>query len=175
MKNKFAPLIITAISLLFSCASNHPPLETVAYVDLEKYTGVWYDVASFPQRFQKGCHCTSATYTLKEDYLEVFNQCKKIDKEQPSSVTGKAFVKNPGVNSQLSVQFFWPFRGKYWIIGLDEDYQFAVVGEPSRKYLWILSRQAQPSEQDLQKWIQVAADKGFQVENLVRTVHDCEK
>jgi apolipoprotein D and lipocalin family protein len=166
--------LLSILPLLIGCASNHPPLATVEKVDLERYAGKWYDVASFPQRFQKGCHCTSATYTLKEDYVEVFNTCFKKEKNRVSDITGKAFIEDTESNAKLKVQFFWPFRGKYWIIGLDDDYQFAVVGEPSRSYLWILSRHPHPDEDELQKWIDVAKEKGFDVTKLERVVHDCE-
>ena len=119
-----------------------PPLTTVDQVDLQRYAGTWYEIASYPARFQKGCVATQAEYTLRSDGLiQVVNQCRKERLDGPfRSVTGKARIVNPPANSRLEVSFFWPFWGDYWIIALDPDYRWAVVGHPSRKYLWILSR-----------------------------------
>src|SRR6478609_896075 len=136
--------LLTGTVILLACqgADNNPPLETVPYVDLQKYTGTWYEIASFPQRFQKGCHCSKADYKLNpEGYVEVHNSCRKDSATgKLKEVTGKAFITDPKTNSKLKVQFFWPFKGNYWIIDLAEDYSYAVVGEPGREYLWILSR-----------------------------------
>ena len=120
-----------------------PPLETVADVDLQRYTGTWYEIARFPHRFQKDCYATRAVYTLREDGLiGVYNECRKGAADGPiKAVKGKARVVDKQTNAKLEVSFFWPFWGDYWIIDLDPDYQWAVVGHPSRSYLWILSRQ----------------------------------
>ncbi len=117
-------------------------LQTVPFVDLHKYAGKWYELASIPQRFQKGCTATTATYTLTEKgFVIVENGCNKGSLTgKKSYIKGKAFVVPNSGNAKLKVQFFWPFSGKYWIIDLAEDYTYAVVGHPNRKYLWILSR-----------------------------------
>lgn len=137
-------LFFLAIPLLMIVAAgcNSQPLKTVPNVDLKQYAGKWYEIASFPQRFQKGCHCTTAEYTLSDKgYVIVENRCRKGSLTGPeSSIKGKAFVEKNSNNAKLKVQFFWPFRGKYWIIDLADDYSFAVVGHPNRQYLWILSR-----------------------------------
>ncbi len=160
------------IALAWSCKTSHPPLETVEYVDLDRYTGTWYDVASFPQRFQKGCHCTSATYGKEDGYISVVNMCHKdsVDGKQ-STANGKAFVTNEETNAKLKVQFFWPFRGNYWVIGLDDDYRYAVVGEPSRSYLWILSRTPDIPAKLYDEAVEIARSKGFPVEKLERVTH----
>lgn len=165
---------LSLLPFLVGCASNTPPLATVENVDIDRYVGKWYDVASFPQRFQKGCHCTSATYTVKDGYIEVYNSCYKKEKGRMVDITGKAFIDDSFSNAKLKVQFFRPFKANYWIIGLDEEYQFAVIGEPKRKYLWILSRNPHPEEEELQKWIALARQKGFDVSRLERVVHDCK-
>jgi apolipoprotein D and lipocalin family protein len=120
-----------------------PPLETVTDVDLQRYTGTWYEIARFPHRFQKDCYATRAVYTLREDGLiGVYNECRRGAADGPiKAVKGKARVVDKQTNAKLEVSFFWPFWGDYWIIDLDPDYQWAVVGHPSRSYLWILSRQ----------------------------------
>lgn len=147
-------------------------VQTVPYVDLKKYAGKWYEIASFPQRFQKGCTSTTATYTLTDkNYVVVENSCNKdsVDGKE-SSVQGKAFVEANSGNAKLKVQFFWPFKGKYWIIDLADDYSYAVVGHPNRKYLWILSRTAKMDEDIYQQIIARTKEKGFDISKIKRTI-----
>lgn len=153
--------------------SNHPALETVPFVDPKRYAGLWYEIASFPQRFQRGCHCTTARYeTTEKGYLTVENRCNKDSVNGPeSSIKGKAFVEKNSGNAKLKVQFFWPFRGKYWIIDLADDYSFAVVGHPNRDYLWILSRTSAMNENVYEEIKKRISDKGFDVARLVKTQH----
>ncbi|MFN8775780.1 MAG: lipocalin family protein [Flavobacteriales bacterium] len=147
------------------------PLETVPSVDLSRYAGTWYEIASFPQSFQKGCCGTTATYTLSDSgYVIVENRCYRdsLDGKQ-SYIRGKAFVEKNTGNAKLKVQFFWPFRGKYWIIDLADDYSYAVVGHPNREYLWILSRTPQLSDSLYQEITQRVEKKGFDLSKLART------
>jgi len=118
------------------------PLRTVAHVDVERYTGTWYEIASYPQRFQKGCTATAAVYTLRKDgTITVLNRCNRDSLDGRETIArGRARVVDRESNAKLKVTFFWPFWGDYWIIDLDPAYRYAVVGHPSRKYLWILSR-----------------------------------
>lgn len=146
-------------------------LQTVPNVDLKKYSGKWYEIASFPQLFQKGCNCTTAEYTLTDkDYVIVENRCKKgsISGKQ-TYIKGKAFVVKNSGNAKLKVQFFWPFKGKYWIIDLADDYSYAVVGHPNRKYLWILSRTPILNETLYQQIILRVKEKGFDVTKIIIT------
>lgn len=114
------------------------PVETVSEVDIYNYQGLWYEIASYPKWFEKGLVRVSAQYTLKKNYVEVLNCGYKggVRKE----VYGKAKVVKGSGNAKLNVSFFWPFSGKYWIIDLDTDYTWAVVSNPRRSSLWILSR-----------------------------------
>jgi len=151
---------------------NAQTLQIVPFVDLNKYSGLWYEIASYPQRFQKNCHCTTAEYTLSpKDYVIVQNRCNKgsID-GKISSIKGKAFVEKNSGNSKLKVQFFWPFKGKYWIIDLAEDYSYAVVSHPSRKYLWILSRTPQLPEKTYREILHRLTENKFDLSKLKLTV-----
>ena len=130
-------------ALLAGCAHAPPgpPLRTVDHVDLTRYAGRWYEIATIPMSFQKGCVGVTATYTLRADGdVDVVNPCRKETLDGPErQATAKAWSVDPS-NAKLVVRFFWPFTGDYWIIDLDPDYRWAVVGHPDRKYLWILSR-----------------------------------
>jgi apolipoprotein D and lipocalin family protein len=119
-----------------------PPLATVPKVDLNRYMGAWYEIASFPQRFQKGCVASKATYSLREDgKVRVLNECRNETLDgKLRSAKGTAWVVDKNTNAKLKVRFFWPFSGDYWIIDLGPNYEYAVVGHPKRTYLWILNR-----------------------------------
>lgn len=141
------------------------PLQTVQRVDVERYMGKWYEIASFPQSFQKGCSCTVAEYSLNEDgTVKVDNSCNVAGKKKQS--IGKAKVVDKQSNAKLKVTFFWPFWGKYWIIDLADDYSYAVVGHPNRKYLWILSRTPQMDKQQYDGIVARTKAKGFDVTKL---------
>ena len=163
------------IALILSCTMTHPTLETVAAVDINRYAGKWYEIAAFPQRFQKGCRCTTAEYGVSDQaYLTVYNQCRKGDGEgKISGIKGKAFVVAGSNNAKLKVQFFWPFKGDYWIIDLAEDYSFAVVGTENRKYCWILCRTPKMDPAELDKIMTRLRAKGFNTELLEFTNQDC--
>lgn len=138
-------LILVFIILLASCAhmkDSAPALQVVPYVDLDRYTGTWYEIARYPHKFQKGCIGSRATYSLRDDgKISVLNECyEDSDKSKLRSAKGKAWIVDLDTNAKLKVSFFWPFSGDYWIIDLGKDYEYAVIGHPSRKYLWILSR-----------------------------------
>lgn len=157
------------MTTLNSCAKQ---LETVSYVDLTKYAGKWYEIASFPQRFQKGCHCTTAEYSLTDkDYVIVENRCNKDSiNGKISYIKGKAFVEKNSGNAKLKVQFFWPFKAKYWIIDLAEDYSYAVVSHPTKKYLWILSRTPKMNTEIYNNILVKLKVKGFDLSKLKITV-----
>ena len=152
-----------------------PPVETVKGVDLVRYMGKWFEIAAFPQRFQKGCHCTTAEYELTaKSNVQVVNTCRRGGADgKVSRAKGKAWVVPNSGNARLKVQFFWPFKGNYWIIDLAEDYSYAVVGDPTRKYLWILSRTAR---MDAALYAEIAARtaaQGFDTSRLVTSDQSC--
>lgn len=161
MRSLLAPALVSAA----------PPLTTVAHVDLARYLGTWYEIASFPAWFQRGCTATTATYSpLGKGDIRVINECRKGGLGGDLSIArGKAWVTDERTNAKLRVQFFWPFSGHYWVIGLDPNYGWAVVGEPRRKYLWILARSPQIDEQLYARLVHLARDKGYDTSKLVRT------
>lgn len=168
-------LIFLIMSAFNSCStSNYPPLDVVDSVDVERYIGKWYEIARLPFKYQEGCSCTTAEYSIIDSTtLRVINKC--IKEGELDDATGKAFVVEGSKNAKLRVQFFWPFRGDYWIIELDkENYSYAVVGTPSRKYLWILSRTAKMDEQLYNSLIEKCKAKGFDISKLEITNQECD-
>jgi len=170
---------IFSMLLMFQLIANAGPpneLSVVPKVDLDRYLGKWYEIATIPMRFQLGCNCVTAEYSLKENgRIKVVNSCRKDSPTGPfKSVTGQAKVVKDSNNAKLKVSFFWPFWGNYWIINLDDkDYQWAVVSDPSRKYLWILSRTPQMDDELYSKLVDYCKFVGLNTNLLVKTDQSC--
>jgi apolipoprotein D and lipocalin family protein len=162
--------------LITSCSTTGDIPKTVSKVDLQKYAGKWFEIARFPNSFQKNCFCSTAEYTVTDKgYVKVYNACRKSGLNgKVSSVKGKAFAVAGSNNTKLRVQFFWPFRADYWIVGLADDYSWAAVSGPSRKYLWILSRTPQMDEAKYQQVLLMLRNNGFDLSPLVITEQKCE-
>jgi len=168
---------ITSIALVVmatagTVAAKKPELTVVDSVDLERYLGTWYEVASYPAWFQKNCTAVTAEYSMRDDGLiKVVNSCRKgsLDGKLKQS-TGRAKVVDSATNAKLKVSFFGPFWGDYWIIDLDPDYRWAVVGVPSRKYLWVLSRSPVMDRADYDGIISRLPEAGYDVSRLEMTL-----
>lgn len=164
--------MISLIALLQSCKAPST-LTVVKDVNLEKYVGLWYEIAAYPTRFQKNCYGSTATYSLSpKGYVVVENKCFKDSLNgEMGGIKGKAFVVKNSNNAKLKVQFFWPFTGAYWIIGLAPDYSWAVVSHPNRKYLWILSRTKTIDDTTYKEIMDLIISKGLDPDKLRKTTH----
>ena len=166
-------LLIFAI-MLFSAANSQKVPTVVSSVDLNRYTGTWYEIARLPSYFERDLKNTTATYTLREDgRITVLNQGQDInDPGKKKSAKAVAWIPDKNVPAKLKVQFFWPFRGDYWILELDKDYRYALVGDPSFKYLWILSREKKMEESKYNMLLKKASDYGYDVKPVIKVVQD---
>jgi apolipoprotein D and lipocalin family protein len=166
-----------SLALLFTACNspqekNLPQLVTVKQVDLNKYIGLWFEVAKIPNSFQDQCdNGTTAEYKIDEDGdIIVTNSC--YDKDGNLDVAeGLAKVVDKKTNSKLEVSFvsflgIRPFWGDYWIIGLDENYQWAVIGTPGRKYGWVLSRTPSLPESTLQEIFSILKSQNYNPEDF---------
>jgi len=163
---------VAAAGIAAASAALRQPLEVVPYVDLQKYLGTWYEIATIPQRFQKGCVGVTAEYRLRPDGdIDVVNSCRqdKLDGRERTA-RGKAWVVDKKTNAKLKVRFFWPFTGAYWIIGLDADYKWAIIGHPNRNYLWILSRTPQMDGVLYEELLSLIAAKGYDLAKIKKTL-----
>jgi len=151
-------------------AGSKASLQTVPNVDLTRYVGRWYEIARYPAWFEKDCASdVTATYTaLPSGKIEVLNECRQADGQVKRS-KGTARVVDKRTNAKLKVTFFWPFSGNYWIIDLAPDYSYAVVGEPDRKYLWILSRSSQLTESVYGQIVTRVRELGYDPSGLTKT------
>lgn len=156
-------LLLPALLGLVGCAgAPQAPLPTVERVDLARYAGDWYEIAALPNRFQAQCVAdTRARYRRQGEQIEVLNRCRRAD-GTVASATGIARVEPGSGNARLRVSFFRPFYGDYWVLALPEDYRWVLVGEPRRRYAWLLARTPQLPAEDVEAALQRAAALGFE-------------
>ncbi len=168
--------ILLFLSNLMILASHSQKLPSVVKtVDLARYQGTWYEIARLPNFFEKKLKCITANYTLREDgKIKVLNSGRFISEPHKSSSSeGVAWVPDKSAPARLKVQFFWPFSGNYWIMYLDQNYRFALIGEPSLKYLWILAREKKLDEESFNMLLNIAIDNGYDLRPLIRVDQDC--
>jgi apolipoprotein D and lipocalin family protein len=164
---KFLFLAVVIMAAQVS-ANELPEVKVVPHVDLSKYVGTWYEIARYPMYFQEGCLASSASYTLRADgTIQVINRCSDETDGHLRETKGKAWVVDSNTNAKLKVSFFWPFRGDYWIIDLGSHYEYAVVSNPNRKYLWILARKPELEQPVLDGIIARLEEQHFDIGRLV--------
>ncbi len=162
-------------NIFFGSAYTQKVPSVVASVDLNRYKGTWYEIARLPNFFERKLKCISATYTIRNDgKISVLNKGNYITSPQKSSsAEGIAWIPDKTSPAKLKVRFFWPFSGDYWIMYLDQDYRYVLIGEPSYKYLWILCREKELDEPTYKMLLQKAVDNGYDVKSIIRVEHDC--
>ena len=152
------------------------PVEAVPAVDLERYVGTWYELARLPMFFQRNCVAnTTASYSLREDgRIDVVNQCDTDDGER---IEARGIARRVGDStSKLEVRFAPAFLsflpavwGDYWVVDLDPDYRWAIVGSPDRKYLWFLTRDKAVPEAQVADMTARARRMGYDTSELIVT------
>lgn len=188
MKNYYLSIIAIALFVLasggtlFGQKNASAELRLVPSVDLTRYAGKWYEIAKYPNRFQKQCVAnTVATYTVKPNgKIEVRNECLLKDGKTETAI-GEAKVADKKTNSKLKVRFapsslsFLPFVwANYWIIDLDPEYGYVVIGEPKRQYFWILSRKPSMSDAQYQNLLRRAESMGFSPAKVEKTLQNAD-
>jgi apolipoprotein D and lipocalin family protein len=170
--------VVALAALVKADKRGRAPLRVVPSVDLGRYAGTWYEVARLPNRFQKRCAGdVAATYSVRPDGgLDVLNRCRRADGKLAEARGRARLADGGGPNSKLKVRFapaflsFLPFVwGDYQIIDLAPDYTYALVGEPGRNYLWVLSRTPRLGEEAYGRAVARAAEEGFDVGRLMKT------
>ncbi len=146
-----AALALTACASLMTRGriGNTAVPQPAKHIDLSRYLGLWYEIGRYENRFEKDCEGVTAEYRKRDDgEIEVINTARKGSLSGPmKTANGKARVLPGSDNAKLKVSFFGPFYvGDYWVLDRAEDYAWSIVGEPSGRYLWLLSRTAQPHE-----------------------------
>lgn len=171
-------LFFTGLNVFVSCGKGHAPLDTVKEVNLARYAGTWYEIARLPNRFERGLICVNATYRIMDDgRIRVINRGRpEKDLSRLKEARGVAWVPDEKNKGRLKVSFFWPFSGNYWIMKLDSSgYRYALVGDPSREYLWILARETSIDKKLYDELTRHAKERGFDISKLYRTPQGCGK
>ena len=142
----------------------------VQHLDIQKYLGTWYEIARYDHKFERGLVGVTATYSMRDDgMIKVINRGFKGTLDgKPSEAVGKAKIPDPSVPSRLKVSFFLFFYGDYYVLELDQDYRWAVVGSSSDNYLWILSRTPQMDESLYRQILDKLVKRGYNVEKLIK-------
>jgi apolipoprotein D and lipocalin family protein len=179
---RLAVLALAAL-LMTGCASSHVDSmdpRTVDHVDLKRYQGTWYELARMPMFFQRKCAQSQAQYTLKDDgNIAVTNRCRTMEGKWEEA-KGTASPQVPGKTDKLWVEFDNWFsrllpgvtKGNYWVLYLGDDYQTALVGNPSRQYMWLLSRTAHVSARTKEELLAKARQQGYDTTKLIWRVED---
>ena len=167
-----AGAILMLLLCVLGCASHPPkPLQTAESVDLQRYMGTWYEIARLPNHFQSKCASdVQARYRMDGGVVRVLNRCRKPD-GTVTKAKGIAKVVPGSGNAKLRVSFFWPFYGNYWILALDPEYRWVLVGEPRRKYGWILSRTTSLDGSIVERVLTRAEQLGYDRAAFQRTRH----
>ena len=142
-----------------------PKLEAVAHLDLQRYMGSWYVVSMIPTFLEEGAVNAVESYTLKEDgSIGIrYGFRRNTPDGARKSMRGEATVFDTTSGAEWRVQFYWPFKLPYLVIDLDPDYRYAVVGEPGRKYAWIMSRSPELDRATYEAILARVAAKGYDV------------
>lgn len=168
------PVVIALMAASVSgCAYEifFPQLPVVEQVKIDRFLGVWYEIARYPHGFEEGCAGVTAEYGVRdENSITVKNTCLEGSLDGPMrTIEGYATIADPSTNAKLNVVFFPPFGAPYWVLELDEDYQWAVIGEPSRSFLWILSRTPKMSQATYDAILSRLPEKGYDPARLIET------
>jgi apolipoprotein D and lipocalin family protein len=170
------PAALLCLAILNGCAStNMPPLEAMdRVVDLERFMGDWYVIGFIPVTIpffsEEGAHNGLESYRLTDEgVIETTYTFRKGAFDGPEKrLTPKGWVHNEETNAEWRMQFLWPFKAAYLIVYLDEDYQRTIIGVPSRKYVWIMSREPEVSDADYQELLDRVAGVGYDSEKVQR-------
>jgi len=161
---------LIALLMLAGCAMMRggPPLETAEEVDLDRYMGRWYVIANIPYFGERGNVGGYAIYSWRDDGRidDIYRYREGSFNAPEEELKGVAWVVDEGTNARWKVQFYWPFRFDYYIIAVDEDYQWSVVGHPSRSYAWIMSRSPEMQETLYQELLELLDSHDFDSSTL---------
>jgi lipocalin len=171
MGKKIVLLVVLSITIA-SCKSQQTMIDksVVQEFDIESYLGRWYEIARYDHRFERGLVGVTANYSFRDDgKIKVVNAGFKGSLDGPrSEANGKAKIPDPKVPAKLKVSFFWFFYGDYYVMELDDNYQWALVGSSADTYLWILSRTPQIDDSLYRDLLERLTKRGYDVDKLIK-------
>jgi apolipoprotein D and lipocalin family protein len=169
-------LFVTLLLLVISCSTTKDPGQsTVDHVDLNRFMGNWYEIARLETPLQSECGSAKVTYKLeKKSEIEILHACHEKEKGKTIHAKGLARIDDKKTNAKWKVSYMpvfkkWHvFSGSLWIVGLDPEYQYAILGHPTHKHLWILGRKSEISQEKYEELVTVARMKGYKTKELIR-------
>ena len=163
-------LTLSGFALVSACQAAPPPLETVDYVDLDRFMGDWYVIANIPTFFEQGAHNAVESYRLDDDgtIATTFTYRKDGFDGKEKSYRPRGFVRDTETNAEWGMQFVWPFKGDYRIVYLSEDYSTTIIGRNKRDYVWLMSRHPELPESEYQAAVKSISDAGYDISELQR-------
>lgn len=163
-------VIITLLLITFVSAQNdNAELETVDYVDVDRFMGIWYVIGVIPTFVEKDAVNAVEKYELNEDGdIDItFTHYKKEPTGEFKEYHPKGFIYDKNTNAEWRVQFLWPLKFKYLVIDLAEDYRYTVIGVPNRKYLWIMARDTKLNAEDYSNIKNRLVEQGYDISKIV--------
>lgn len=162
-------IAMAAIVILSGCASK-PPLETVDYVDLDRFMGDWYVIANIPTFVEKGAHNAVENYTLNDDGTIATRFTFREDgfNGEKKEYNPKGFVTDKESNAVWGMRFIWPIKADYRVIYLDDEYSTTVIGRNKRDFVWIMAREPQISDKTYAELVEFTASVGYDTSELRR-------
>lgn len=173
-------IIFLSVLLLLtgSCKGQNTMIDktVVNELDIDRYLGKWYEIARYDHKFERGLTGVTASYSYREDgKIKVLNSgFKETLSGERSEAIGKAKIPNINIPSKLKVSFFWFFYGDYYVMELDRNYQWAVIGSSSDKYLWILSRTPQMEDSIYNELLNKITNRGYDITTLIKVEQKVE-
>ena len=169
MKTRNLFIAATGALMLTACQSR-PPLETVDYVDLERFMGDWYVIANIPTFIERDAHNAVENYRLEEDgsIATTFTFRAGSFDGKLKTYSPRGFVVDTESNAVWGMQFVWPFKGDYRVIHLDSDYNTTVIGRNKLDYVWLMSRQPELSREDYDRAVEAIRAAGYDIARLQR-------
>ena len=161
---------VLAAFLLGACASNEAEMQTVDYVDIERFMGDWYVIANIPTFLEKGAHNAVETYELNDDGTIATTFRFRADgfDGKPKEYTPKGFITDTESNALWGMRFIWPIKADYRIVYLDEDYSQTIIGRQKRDFVWVMAREPNISEDDYKMLLDVVASLGYDMSKVER-------
>lgn len=168
-KNCAALVIGLSFVLVSGCTGIPKGTQAVTGFEPDRYLGEWFEIARLDHSFERGLDCVTANYSLRteDDGIRVLNRGVKLDEEEVEEAEARAYLIGEEGEGRLKVSFSGPFFASYNILELDEDYQWAIVSGPSRKFLWILAREPELEESVYLDLLRMARDMDFAVDELI--------
>ena len=168
--SKLVTAMVATMPLLSACASNGPELETVDYVDLERFMGDWYVIANIPTFLEKGAHNAVENYALDDDgtVATTFTYNDESFDGKQKRFTARGFVLDERSNAVWGMRFVWPIKADYRIVWLEPDYSATIIARNKRDYVWIMARTPEIPAEHYDRLLDFVGSIGYDTSEVLK-------